>query len=93
VQKPCLFVFGAGQMAEQCLASELSSHGARVLCSPAFTLPASCVQLLFISERLLQPVEVRWRNGASVGLAFRGEAGHLSDQLFLEAAPKCPTLL
>jgi len=90
VQKPCLFMFEGSTRFEQCLALEQSASGVRVLCSPAFQMPGSGVSLIFISERLLQPVDVIWRKGSYIGLAFAGEAYHLPEEQSLEATQNCP---
>jgi len=85
VQKPCLLLFGESRSTEQCLACDLSASGTRIVCSPAFVFPASAVFLLFIAERLVLPVALKWREGSYVGMMFNGEACHVSDQPALEA--------
>ncbi|MBL8790430.1 MAG: hypothetical protein JNM45_08015 [Rhizobiales bacterium] len=80
VQKPALFVFDGSSRTEQCLILEQSASGVRILCSPIFRFPAEGTSIVFISEKLLQPVQTVWRLGCHAGLSFTGEAYHVFDQ-------------
>lgn len=90
VQKPALLMSDGSDVFEQCLVLEQSAGGARVLCSPAFTFPASGIALVFIAERLLQPVDSIWRAGCYAGFAFCSEAYHVFDLQQIEVAARYP---
>ncbi len=90
MQKPALLMFDGSGVFEQCLVLEQSAGGARVLCSPAFLFPESAMALVFIAERLLQPVNGIWRSGCYAGFAFTGNAYHVFELQQIEAAACCP---
>lgn len=90
VQKPGLLTFEGSDVFEQCLVLEQSAGGARVLCSPAFLFPERGMSLVFIAERLLQPVETVWRIDCHAGFSFSREAYHVFDLEEVEAASRCP---
>lgn len=90
VQKPGLLMFEGSDIFEQCLVLEQSAGGARVLCSPAFRFPGKGMSLVFIAERLLQPVETVWRTDCYAGFSFSREAYHVFDLEEVEAASRCP---
>jgi hypothetical protein len=62
-----------------CLVRDLSEHGAKLVFSDVLAVPDS-VELYLSNKETVQRVEVQWRRGNEVGVAFGTEAsagGHV----------------